>query len=253
MLFLLLAGCDWVQGVVFDVHTSSGAAQLTGYVYRGPFPDAENSVVTGDAASLDFYDLGGEILASAEEQYPSTYPGYWRVELPVETDYQLVISDPDYGYPALWRGKSPPESGLFPPSASVGTGTRAGLFGWPASTVDPFFESVAVAEGVEIESLDPGTLVHLWGGPADRESIRGDRIHVVDGSGQEATVFAYAIDEDASALVRTAGSPVDYFLAFNLAPGDIVVSFEDESGQIASTTYAAVGGEIVAPWFFRGP
>lgn len=253
MFIALLGGCAQIEGLLFDVREEPTEVSLSGYIYRGPFPDAEDPVISGEGASLEFLDEEGELLASAEEIYPETYPGYWQAILPPDAPFSLRIDGGGDCYPALWLGRSPPRDGLFPADAPAGSGTRAGVFGWPTALVDPFFESVAVAEGVTVEPLDDGQLAHLWGGPLDPDAIRGDRIYVQDGDGDEATVFAYAIDDATGSLVRTAAAPVHYFLAFNLAPGDITVSFEDDAGQVAVSTYTAAGGEIVAPWFFRGP
>ena len=44
-----------------------------------------------------------------------------------------------------------------------------------------------------------------------------------------------------------------YFMAFNLAPGEIVVQVIGESGEVAETTYRASAGEVVSAWWFEVP
>ncbi|MCB9744944.1 MAG: hypothetical protein H6741_29180 [Alphaproteobacteria bacterium] len=252
MLLLTLLACELVEPFLHEVREAPTEVSITGYLYNGPFPDADDIVITGEEAvvrALDPED-GVSLLFEGQELYPETYPGYWGLVLEPEQPYLLRIDGGPGHYPALWSGVAPPGDGLFPSEAAVGDSLRTGIFGWPQDFVDAFFAQLAESEGVEIQDLALGEVCHLWGGPADPEAVRGDRITVEGGDGQPATVFAYTVDEETGGLVRTSDGPVYYFLAFNLAPGEVLVRFDGDAA--ATTLYPAEGGDLIAPWYFLG-
>ncbi|MCB9762880.1 MAG: hypothetical protein H6739_23975 [Alphaproteobacteria bacterium] len=254
MWLWLLAGCEVIGPFLYEVRAPTDEVTLSGYIYNGPFPSEDAPTITGKDASITAYDAddGETVLAAGEEIYPDTYPGYWQLTLPPETPYLMRIDGGADAWPALWAGESPPGDGLFPGTAALGDGVRAGVFGWPRDVTDDTFAAIAEQERVDLFDLADGAVVHLWGGPAVPEDIRGDRIYVEDGAGRPATVYAYAVDPESGALVRTNDAPVHHFFAFNLVPGAVLVRFEGDNND-ATTLYFTDGGEIVSPWFFEGP
>lgn len=252
MLLLPLLACATVEGYFHEVREDPETVALSGYLYRTISPDTEDPVVVGDAL-VEFTALDGGLLSAGEELYPNRYPGYWGADLPPNTEYELRVDQGEGSYPALWRGRSPVGDGFWPGSgALLEEDQRAGVFGWQKDQVDGFFASVAEAEGVTIQALDDGQVVHVWGGPNSPDLVRGDGFQVIGGDGESAQVYTYGFDAISGELARTAGSPVHYILAFNLAPGEVVVAYEDDQGR-AETTYNALGGDLLAPWFFEGP
>lgn len=252
-LLLLLTGCSVTDAWLAPGDDGDGLVSLAGYVYSSPFPESTDAIITGDA-QVEFFDLDGGSLAVAEEPFADDYPGYWRARLPPDTDYQLRIDGGEGTRPALWRGVSPPSSGFWPATAPVlEADQRAAVFGWDAALVDEFFASVGESEAISVDDLDDGESSHLWGGPANPDAVRGDSLRVVDGDGDEVAVYAYVIDPATLTLSRTSGSPVHYFVALNLAPGDISVAIDGADGGVAEATWRAEGGEVIAPWFFEEP
>lgn len=250
LTLLLLPACELVEPFLYEVRTDPEEVSLSGYLYNGPYPDAEDPVITGSEAAVTALDPadGVTVIAEGEEPYPDTYPGYWSLTFAPEQEFLLRIEGGPEHYPALWAGRAPPGNGLFPSTAEVGAQQRAGVFGWPMELVDGLFAEIAASEGVDLQDLAEGEICHLWGGPFDPEAVRGDQLAVEGGDGEPATVFAYTLDADSGALVRTTAGPVYYFFAFNLAPGEVWVELDGE----ASTAYIAEGGDLISPWFFQG-
>ena len=153
-------------------------------------------------------------------------------QLPGEGFTLRVEGSQEDSYPAVWRGRSPEETGLWYTGA---------LFSWPHSTVDPFFESLAESLDIEIGDLKEDPVVHLWGQVSNPEDASRADWPVRDGDGKRSEVFCFEQLEDGS-LVRNDEGPVHYVFAFDLAPGDI---------EVAGVVYRAEAGDVLAPWWFE--
>ena len=187
------------------------------------------------------FDLDGELMAPATQPYANNLDT-WQVELAASVDYQLRIEAPE-AYPALWRGRAPRHSGYW---------YTGSVFSWPHATIDPFVETLRTDQGMDISELADGLVSHLWGVAVDEEGlVRGlqaSQIEVIDGAGESAEIVLALVGED-----EGVENPPVFFLAFDLAPGEVEVRVEGESGEWASTRYLCEGGEVLSPWWFGAP
>ncbi|MFN7145189.1 MAG: hypothetical protein ACK4YP_15540 [Myxococcota bacterium] len=219
MLLLLLA-CGSERGV----RAAPDEVTYGGWVYEGP-PSGE--VVLADGA-LTFTLPGAEPVA-AEQPYAG-YPGYWLATLPPGVPFQLRVEGANV-YPTVWAGDTPEANGTWLAGA---------VFAGEKGYVDGLFESLEL--GSPIGALDRGA-VHLWGLPNDAAAWDCAAIRV-----QDTAPVCFAADET-GALVRVTEGPVDWFFAFDLAPGEVVL--DDGSGPIETWT-AAEGDLVMAFWLEHG-
>ncbi len=242
MLLLWLAACnqntlmEWVGWE--EVRQDSETVFLSGTVSDGPVAEDFLGLEEG---SLDFFDLDGELLAAATQPHSNNLDT-WQVELPHSVDYQIRIEGPE-AYPALWRGRAPRHSGYW---------YTGSVFSWPRSTLDPLVESLRADQGMDIAELADGAVSHLWGVALDEEgAVRGleaSQVEVIDGAGESAEIVLALVGEDDGSE-----TPPVFFLAFDLAPGEVEVRVEGTSGEWASTHYLCNGGEVLSPWWFEAP
>ncbi len=245
MIWTLLLACEPgsplcnYSGLCEDVEPGLPTEVLyTGAVTQGPSgPD----VPLMEEGVLTFEDpQSGETIALGEQPYASSL-GVWRAVLEPGIDFQLRVES-EGAYPALWRGRAPEQDGLWYTGA---------LFSWPEEVWGGFIEQLA---GLEEAPLDLRTedVVHLWGVPVDKDlatqALGPDRVVVIDGEGVEADVVLVGAGE-----AEEGQDAPTYFMAFNLAPGEIVVQVTGESGDVAETTYRARAGEVVSAWWFEVP
>jgi hypothetical protein len=209
-----------------------------GAVTEGPSgPD----VPLMEKGALTFEDPEtGQELAVGEQPDPSN-PGLWRAVLEPGVEYQVRIES-ENAFPAIWRGRAPQQNGFWFTGA---------LFSWPFEVWGEFVDQL---HGLEEDpaNIQEAELVHLFGVPVDEALVTlplgPDRVVVTDGAGTQANVVFVEVSEP----VEGEDTPI-YFMAFNLAPGDITVQVTGESGELAETTYSARAGEIVTAWWFEVP
>jgi len=246
MLWIWLVGCEAVSTVCetsgLCYETESGPPEevlYTGSVTQGP-PGGE--VTYFEEGTLVFVDpASGDLLVDGVQPY-SANPGIWQATLPSRVDYELRIEGPD-SYPAVWRGRSPRRIGWWYTGA---------IFSWPVEVWDAVVADLEAQGSGPFGDLSEGDRVHLWGSPVDSDlnvlPLGPDRVSIVDGEGNLAEVLLVAAAEVPD------GEPVPtFFLAFDLAPGDITVTVSGESGEVVETVYRTVGGEIVSAWWFEVP
>ena len=151
MFLFLITACDVLQPYLEEVREETTEVVYAGTVLEGP-PASENPNFTDGVLAFTVDGQTEPVLAS---QPFAENPGYWRVTLPPGEGFTLrVEGSQEDSYPAVWRGRSPEETGLWYTGA---------VFSWPHSTVDPFFESLAESLDIEIGDLKEDPVVHLWG------------------------------------------------------------------------------------------
>jgi hypothetical protein len=227
MLLFILSACEVLTPYLEEVREPPTEVLYGGSVLQGA-PISENVLL--ETGAVTFFDLSGEVLAEAEQPYPSNL-GYWRASLPVSKAYALRIEAED-SYPSVWRATTPDQTGLWFTGA---------LFSWPYAQVDPFFESLSESLSLEIADLKTEDVVHLWGQVLNPEvATIGDWL-VRDADGKRPEVYGFAIQED-GALVQTEVAPIHYFFAFNLSPGNI---------EVAGVNYIAEAGDLITAWWYE--
>lgn len=227
MLWLSLFGCDFLQPYLEEVREETTEVAYGGWIAEGPMGADTPMLVDG---TVNFWGLDGQLLAEAEQPFADS-PGYWRVVLPPSTPFNLRI-EADDSYPAVWRGYSPNESGIWLSGA---------LFSWPHSAVDPFFEALAESLEIEISDLKTEEVVHLWGQVLNREDADPSDWPIRDGEGKRVDAHTFRQQDDGS-LVLVEEAPIDYVFAFDLAPGTI---------EVAGVEYESQAGDLLAPWWFE--
>ena len=151
--------------------------------------------------------------------------------LPPSTSFNLRIESED-AYPAVWRGRSPNESGIWLSGA---------LFSWPHASIDPLFEALAESLEIEISDLKTDDVVHLWGQVLNREDADVTDWPIRDGEGRRVEAYTFRQQED-GALQYVEEAPIDYVFAFDLAPGAV---------EVAGVVYESQAGDLLAPWWFE--
>lgn len=215
---LLLAGCGAERGQ----RAFSEEVSFAGWVYESP-SSTEAEAVLADATLT--FDVAGALVA-AEQPYED-YPGYWAVALPSAAPFTLRIEGEGL-YPSVWAGDAP---------RSDGSWFSGALFGAEQGFLDDWLTTLAEGTGLSIGPLG-GDNSHVWGYPLDGSVWDCAAVRVAD-----ERVHCFAVQEDGTLAEVTEG-PLDYFFAFDLPPGDIVV----DSGLGAVEVYPTTGGELV--WAF---
>ena len=237
ILLLSIIACEWMTPYLEEVREAPEVVVYAGMLYETPPLVEVTPLVSGQ---VRFTDLDGELLAEATQPISGTL-GYWRSELPVDTEFQLLVES-EIGYPTLWRGISP---------SGYGTWFSGALFGYDVEFTDTLLGEVAGAEGVEMLPLDDAEIGHLWGSFTNRDDANMSDISLVDGSGGDVVLYGYAMDEE-GLLVATDVAPIDLFFGFNIAPG--VVSLTLDGGDSPHIIeYYTVGGEMISPWWLEVP
>jgi hypothetical protein len=230
-MLLLLAACASAPWGTQDSADSN--VLLQGYIYDHPLAADDEVLVGGD---LELMDLGGQPMGEATAS--GSTPGYYGLSVPPEEPYRLRVGG-DRHYTAVWMGVAPERDGFFFP-----------LFSFHRASVDAVFEDLEVQFGGEIDT-ESGELVHVWGRPLQTGMTTAD-LSVTDGQGSRPLVMGARVD--AGVLVPTEPTePVDYFFAFNLAPGDVEVAAIGDQGQEGATVYVTEPGDVVAAFYFQGP
>lgn len=168
----------------------------------------------------------GEALA-AEQPYEG-YDGYWLATLPPSVPFELRVEG-EGAYPSVWAGDTPGANGTWFPGAVFAAGSVE---------VDALLAGLDLPEGVVPGSLAAGA-IHLWGRPSDGTDWDCAAV-LVNG----ATPLCYVLEEDGS-LRRVDAGPFDMFFAFDLPPGEIVLSDGFGGGE----AWAAVEGDLVMAWW----
>ena len=246
MWWFLLFGCEGVTnlcdatGLCYEEQVAPSKDVLyAGTVSQGPVAEGVPLVEEG---SLTFTDPAtGDFLAEGTQPYRSD-PGFWEAALPRKAEFQLRIESPE-AYPTVWRGRAPPQQGWWYTGA---------IFSWPHSVWDSFSDALEAQGMGPFPDLQAEERVALWGAPVDENlevmPLGPGRVSVVDGAGQLAEILLVGAEEvPEGELVPT------FFLAFDLAPGDITVLVSGESGDMVETHYTAQGGDVISAWWFEVP
>lgn len=220
MLLLLLA-CGSERGV----REAPTEVSYGGWIYDGP---SAEGVFTGGDATFQFED---EAIA-AEEPYEG-YPGYWMPEdpLPPDAPFQLTLSGAG-SYTTAWAGDTPSANGYWLPGY---------LFAMPPDYWEGLVEGLGLPTGQRPDGVDEGG-VHLWGLPLDEDWQCEDLL--VNGEAPR----CYAISDD-GVLSAVDEGPIDWFFAFDLEPGEVVL----DDGLGGGETWTVDAGTIVmALWLAHG-
>ncbi len=246
MWWFLLVGCEGVAnlcdatGLCYEERAALSEEVLyAGTVSQGPVAE---DVLLVEEGSLSFADPStGGLLAEGSQPYASEL-GFWEVVLPRRAEFQLRIESPD-AYPTVWRGRAPNRRGWWYTGA---------LFSWPHAVWDSFAEELEAQGMGPFPDLNDGERAALWGAPVDKNlqviPLGPGRVSVVDGDGLLAEVLLVGAAE-----VPEGESVPTFFLAFDLAPGDITVLVSGESGEVVETHYTAQGGDVISAWWFEVP
>ncbi len=233
-LSLSLVGCGtWI----YEETSSDGTVSWYGTVLDGPYT-GDNGVLSGGDVLV--YDLEGELLTEGTEPFDDT-PGYWKLKVPPSEPVALHLAG-DGMLPTVWRGTTPAAQAYWYSGA---------LFAYDLETWQPFLEQFDGQGGVTLEPLGD-EVCWLWGVPWDRDAWAGAEITVTGGDGEEAVALAYTLDDD-GVLYETRDLAIDYFFAFNLAPGDVTVTVQAADGRTVTETWPAWPGEIVSAWYLALP
>ena len=179
-----------------------------------------SGVFTGGTVT---FTLDGTEYA-AEEPYDG-YPGYWLAAdpLPPSTPFQLDIAGAD-SYPTVWAGDTPSANGYWLPGY---------LFAMPPDYWDGLVDGLGLTGGQRPDDVTDGA-VHLWGLPLDDDWACEDIL--VNGEAPR----CYTLSDD-GVLEAVDEGPVDWFFAFDLEPGDVVL----DDGQGGGETWTVEAGSIV--------
>jgi hypothetical protein len=233
----LLPLCSCGSWILEEPAVEGGMVSWYGSILDGPYT-GDNGVLSGGEVLA--YDLDGELLAQGTEPEADS-PGYWKLRVPATTPVAIHLAAEGM-LPAVWRGTTPGAMGYWYTGALFAFGEEIWL---------PFFEQFEGQGGVSIEPLDHG-VCWLWGAPAEPEAWAAADIEILDGEGQPVTVLAYQLNDE-GALEPSTTHAVTYFLAFNLAPGDITVSVQAADGRGFDETWPCWPGEVVSAWFLELP
>lgn len=195
-----------------------------GYIFEHPQLD-DVEVERLAEGTVTFTPVGAEAIEAAPLE---DYPGYWTVELPRAAAFSLRI-EAEGSYPTVWAGVAPGAAGLWFSGAL--TAADQAFF-------DAWFAGIELPDGGSVSALGPEG-VHVWGRPFEATGWECADVAV-----NGAPVICYALGED-GAYARVDAGPFDFFYAFNLPPGDIVV----DGGRGPAQTYPTLGGEVVMAWW----
>ncbi len=222
---------------ILEEPTDGSEVNWYGTILDGPYT-GENGVLSGGEVLV--YDLDEELVAEGTEP-DADNPGYWKLQVPPSTPVALHLAGQGM-LPTVWRGVTPGDLGYWYTGA---------LFAYEQELWLPFFEQFDGQGAVSIQPLGDD-VCWLWGSPADPDAWAGAAIELLDGAGQPAMVLAYHLSDQGELEPATTRS-VQYFLAFNLAPGDVTLSVQAVDGRAFEETWPAWPGEVVSAWFLELP
>lgn len=222
-----------------DPTEDDGTIRWSGYILDGPYT-GENGTLTGGAVTVD--DTLGNTVAEGTEPYPEDDPGYWRLDVPPDTEVFVRLSA-DGMMPALFRGTTPSVASYWFTGA---------LWAYLEEEWLDFFLQFDGQSGVSIEPLSED-VVWVFGGPYDAEDWVDARVTVVDGVGKQPTVLHWTVDDEGYLVEAGPGDTVEYFLAFNVTPGIVALDVVAGDGRTMQVDYAARGGEVVSAWYLVMP
>ncbi len=235
------AGCDSFTWFSSSGDTGNEEIYWYGYILDGPYTGEDYGLFSD--GSVEILDMGGQTVGWADQPYDS-YEGYWRMEVPASTDLAIHLSADGF-LPSLWRTRSPAMTAYWYTGA---------LFAYSEDTWLSFFEDFESVTGQVVEPLSD-EICWMWGAPDSPGDWAGATVELWDGDGVQADVFLYTLTDDGylEQLSDSLAGQVDYFFAFNLAPGDIVLSVVAQDGRSFSVTYPAWGGEVLNAWYLALP
>jgi len=231
-LLLLLAAC-----ASDPTSSDDDTVAWYGWVLDGP-PTDESDVMTGGVFTAE--DATGALLDEGSEPEAEN-PGWWKLSVPPQSDVVLRLSAEGM-IPSVYRATTPSDTGYWLTGA---------LFAYDEAVWLPFFEQFDGQGDVAIQPLGDD-VCWLFGAPWDPAGWGKANLHVVDGAGQEATVLAWTSTSD-GLIEAGPGDPVDFFLAFNLAPGLVSIKGSFPGPRDIQVDWPARGGEIVTAWFLALP
>lgn len=257
LALIALTGCEALEPFLWEVRqpatevSFAGSVLASAFDFEAPFsggtmewtaPDGQPFT---DEDGRELVDAEGQPLGLGVEVDPDGSPGYWSVVLPAGAPYVLRADgdgDGDGYYPALYSGVSPDGNGLWFTGA---------LFGWPAELTDPYLEDTAAQIGLSLSPLSGGGVSHLWGSvhPDVVDTLEPGRLALIDGSGAAVDVVGWRIESDGSWSLA-AEPPLDYFMAYNLTPGEITLTYDGRDGLVETTWADVRGGEVITPWYY---
>ncbi len=232
MILLALLACALLE----EQRTPPTEALWSGWVLADlPAED----VPALESGTFEVFDLEGQPLAEAVEDAEN--PGYWSVELPVDTEVQLRIDGVEQ-VPTLWRTRSPQGRAYW---------LSGGLFAVHEDTQEALFDSLDGWQGMSPASLSDGEVAHLWGTPAEPQDWAGATVELegVDGA---VPVARLSLSEDGS-LIDAGLGPVDLFVGPDLPPGPVLLRVTTADGRVAETRWRAQGGELLSAFTFSLP
>lgn len=226
----LLAGCAGFFEIGSERGTGSPDGEpisWSGYVYASP--DTSTGAMVEDGP-VSFVVDGEEEPVEAEQPYEN-YPGYWSVTLAPGVKTQIELTSAA-AWPTVWRATAPETDAAWLGGALVAADT---------AFMDEFVGALPLGPLTSVDDLADGEVTHLLGTPLDD----GWDCAQVTVAGEPADCFA--VGDDGTVTQVDSGS-FDYFFAFNLEPGDIVV----DSGLGGGDTYSTRGGDWIFALYFQG-
>ncbi|MFZ5481211.1 MAG: hypothetical protein ACOZNI_30915 [Myxococcota bacterium] len=223
MLWLVGCGVDWV-----DRGPREAPDEVTwrGWVYT--YPPSSEDTPTHTGGTLVLAPDGSDPI-EAEEPYVPDYPGYWQAVVPAGVPVTLRIEGEGL-YPAVWAGDTPTGDAIW---------LNGYLFGADAAYMESIWAALPLPAGV---AVPPGRqTVAVWGTVPDGEAWSCETMVVGDDR-----PYCVAVGDDGT-LTRVDAGPFDYFFAFGLPEGDVLV----DSGTGAAETYPAEGGDVVMAFWLR--
>ncbi len=213
-----------------------------GYVYQDVYissdllVDGPIELLDPDGACIEDDD-GACMLAEAS----TSTEGYWSFV--VEKDRPLALRVSGAGLaPTVWRSDAPGRSAQWQSGA---------LFARDLASLDAFALELDPPGGSPT-SLATADGAWLWGAPLDPADWAGATLDLLGGDGQPADLLAYSVDESGALRPRTDG-PIDLFLAFDLAPGVVVLTVQTPDGRQMTETWPARAGDLLAGNFLALP
>lgn len=228
----ILATCLLACTLLEEQRTAPTQVDWSGYIFADLPADGTALL---EAGTLELVDLDDEAVATGSQS--ESTPGYWFVEVPVDTEVALRVAGGSQ-VPTVWRGATPTGDGYWLSGA---------LFAVDQQTSADFFDSLDGWQGLSPDDLADEQVAHLWGQPWDPERWAGASVQVSDSAGS-APVVLLAIDED-GALIDAGSGPVDYFVAPDLAPGPVTLTVTSADGSSLETTWPARGGDLLSAFY----
>ena len=223
MLLLALFGCT--------VTSTSEDVLWSGYVYA---KQQNGDLLQLQTGTLTMLDLMGEELIPGEQPY-DTSPSYWTFTVPKEEQgLDIAIRIEAEGHDTmLWRGQTPNARSVWL-GGTLYTHTKA--------YNQYFFSAVS---NTEVLPLADGEVVHLYGQPFLPTAWANAEISITDGNGETQIVETFSYDE-AGIFSSEISEKIDFFTAFNIAPGLVTLHIKLPDGKEISTDYPTEGGDLIS-------